>query len=257
VAVAWARTRGMSYSDRVDVDPAAGTIRFPGSISSIAATEWEVPTRGTVIGTLLNDRSALAALGDAVYAAPYEAPPQSVVLYIKPKNTWIACGVPVVLPANLPEVEIGATLGIVIASRACRVSEARALDFVAGYTIVNDICEPHASVFHPAIRQRCRDGFCAIGPWIIARQEVATPDALDARVFVNGELRATHSTANLVRSVARLIADVSEFVTLDSGDVLLTGVGGNAPRGCAGDRVRIEIDRVGTLENVLVAEGRS
>lgn len=257
MAVAWARTRGMSRSDRVDVDPAAGTVRFAGNRSSIAGIEWDVPTHGMVVGTLLNDRGALAALGDAVHAAPYGAPPQSVALYIKPKNTWTPCGVAVVLPANVREVEIGATLGIVIGTTACRVEEARALEFVAGYTIINDICEPHASVFRPALRERCRDGFCPIGPWIIARQEVGTPDALDTRVFVNGELRLTHSSANHIRSVARLIADVSEFMTLNPGDVLMAGVPGNSPRARAGDRVRIEIDRVGALENVILAEGRS
>ncbi len=257
MAVAWARTRGMSRSDRVDVDRVAGTIRFHGNVSSIAAVDWDVPTRGTVIGTLLNDRSALAVLGDAMSAAPYLAPPASVVLYVKPQNTWTACGAAVMVPASLQEVEIGATLGIVIGATACRVSEESALDVVAGYTVVNDICEPHASVYRPAIRQRCRDGFCPIGPWVMARQEVAAPDALDVRVVVNGELRATCSTANSVRSVARLIADVSAFMTLGAGDVLLTGVPGNAPRARAGDRVRIEIDGVGALENLLVAEGRS
>jgi 5-oxopent-3-ene-1,2,5-tricarboxylate decarboxylase / 2-hydroxyhepta-2,4-diene-1,7-dioate isomerase len=247
----------MSRTDRVDVDPVAGTIRFPGSMSSIAATEWEVPTHGTVIGILLNDLGALAALGDAVHADPYREPPRSIVAYIKPRNTWIACGVPVVLPASVREVEIGATLGIVIGATACRVIEAHALEFVAGFTIVNDICEPHADIFRSAIRQRCRDSFCPIGPWIIARQEVPTPDALETRVFVNGELRSTHSTANLIRSVSRLIVDISEFMTLNPGDVVLTGVVGNAPRARAGDRVRIEIDRVGALENMLLAEGRS
>jgi 5-oxopent-3-ene-1,2,5-tricarboxylate decarboxylase/2-hydroxyhepta-2,4-diene-1,7-dioate isomerase len=257
VALAWARMRGMSRSDRIDVDPAAGTVRLPGSTSSIAAIDWDVPTHGTVIGTLLNDRTALAALGDTMNAAPYHAPPQSVVLYIKPQNSWTACGVPVMLPANLQDVEIGATLGIVIGTTACRVDEASALDVIGGYTVVNDISEPHASVLRPAVRERCRDGFCPIGPWIIARQEVATPDALELRVFINGELHATHSTANLVRTVARLIADVTEFMTLSPGDVLLTGVAGNVPRARAGDRVRIEIDRVGTLENLLVAAGRA
>jgi len=246
----------MSRLDRVDVDAAAGTIRLPGSTSSIAAIDWEVPTRGTVIGTLLNDRSALAALGEAVNAAPYEAPPRSVVLYIKPQNTWTACGAPVAVPANLKQVEIGATLGIVIGATTCRVDEAHALDFIAGYTIVNDISEPHASVLRPAIRQRCRDGFCAIGPWIIARQEVDIPDALEMRVFINSELRATSSTANCVRPVAKLIADVSEFMTLSAGDVLLTGTAANLPVARAGDRVRVEIDRVGGLENLLVAGAR-
>ena len=257
MAVAWARMRGMSRSDRVDVDPVAGTIRLPGKVSGIAAVEWDVPTCGTVIGVLLNDRDALAALGEAMHAAPYQAPPASVVLYIKPCNTWTACGAPVVVPAALEEVEIGATLGIVIGATASRVSEAQALDVVAGYTIVNDISEPHASVYRPAIRQRCRDGFCPIGPWVISRQEITTPDALETRVFVNGELRATQSTRNLVRPVARLMAEVSAFMTLSPGDVLLTGVAGNAPRGRAGDRVRIEIDGVGALENLLVAEERA
>lgn len=257
MAVAWARTRGMSRPERVDVDPLAGTIRLPGRLSSVAAVDWDVPTTGTVIGTLLNERGALAALGDAVHAPPYGAPPQSVVLYIKPQNTWTACGTAIPLPAGLDEVEIGAVLGIVIGATACRVSVERALEFVVGYTIVNDISEPHANVFRPAIRQRSRDGFCPIGPWIIARQEVPSPDALDTRVFINGELCATHSTANLVRPVARLIADVSAFMTLSPGDVLLAGVAGAAPRGRAGDHVRIEIDGIGTLANQLVVEGRS
>jgi 5-oxopent-3-ene-1,2,5-tricarboxylate decarboxylase / 2-hydroxyhepta-2,4-diene-1,7-dioate isomerase len=256
VAIAWAKTRGMSRSERVDVDPAAGTIRLPGHLSSIAAVDWDVPTNGTVIGTLLNERGALSALGDAVHAPPYRAPPRSVLLYIKPQNTWTACGAPVALPAGLDEVEIGAVLGIVIGATASRVSAARALEFVLGYTVVNDISEPHASVFRPAIRQRSRDGFCPIGPWIIARQEVGSPDALDMRVFINGEWRASHSTANLVRPVATLIADVSEFMTLGPGDVLLTGIAGDAPHARVGDRVRIEIDGIGTLENPLVAEGR-
>ena len=257
MAVAWAKTRSMSRLERVDVDLAAGTIRYPGHMSTIAGVEWDVPTHGTVIGTLLNDRSALASLEGTMNAPPYQAPPQSVVLYIKPQNTWTACGVPVILPVSVQEVEIGATLGIVIGTAACRVSEATALDFVAGYTIVNDLCEPHASVFRPAIRQRCRDGFCAIGPWVIARQEVTMPDALDTRVLVNGELRATHRGAERVRAAARLIADVSEFMTLSPGDVLLAGVAGNAARARASDRVRIEIDGVGALENLLLAEARS
>lgn len=257
MAVAWARTLGMSRSDRVDVDPMAGSIRVAGSVSSIAAIDWDVPTTGTVIGALLNHRSALAGLGDAVHAAPYQAPPQSVVLYLKPANTWIACGAPIPLPASVKEIEVGATLGIVIGTTASRVHETHALEFVTGYTIVNDVSEPHASVFRPAIRERCRDGFCPIGPWVIARQEVTTPDALSIRVYVNGELRAAPSTANLVRPIAKLLADVSEFMTLSPGDVVLAGIADNAPRARAGDRVRVEIDGIGVLENLLVAEGRS
>jgi 5-oxopent-3-ene-1,2,5-tricarboxylate decarboxylase / 2-hydroxyhepta-2,4-diene-1,7-dioate isomerase len=246
----------MAQPERIDVDPATGAVRMGGRASSLGAVDWDVPTRGTVYGTLLNFRGALAALAAAMHEAPYREPPRAPVLYIKPANTWTAYGAQIPLPAAVDAVEIGAALGIVIGATACRVPESRALDCVFGYTIVNDICEPHASVYRPAIRQRCRDGFCAIGPWVIARDEVDAPDALGVRVLINGKHAAENTTANLVRPVARLIADVTEFMTLAAGDVLLAGVAENAPRARAGDRVRIEIDGIGALENALVTEGR-
>jgi 5-oxopent-3-ene-1,2,5-tricarboxylate decarboxylase/2-hydroxyhepta-2,4-diene-1,7-dioate isomerase len=246
----------MWQPERIDVEPASGAVRLCGHASSIDSVDWDVPTRGTVYGTLLNYTAALAAMGGAMHEAPYQEPPRAPVLYIKPANTWIACGAPIPLPAAVGAVEIGASLGIVIGTTACRVPESRALDCVGGYTIVNDVCEPHASVYRPAIRQRCRDGFCPIGPWVIARHEVDAPDALSVRVLINGKRAAENTTANLIRPVAKLIADVTEFMTLIPGDVLLTGVPENAPRARVGDRVRIEIDGIGALENALVAEER-
>ena len=214
----------------------------------------DVPTAGTVYGTLLNYRSALAAMGDAVNAPPYNAPPRAPILYVKPANTWIAHDATIPLPVGVLALEMNAALGVVIGRTACRVPEAHALTFVHGYTIVNDVCEPHASVYRPAIRQRCRDGFCAIGPWVVAADAVGSPDALAQRVFVNSQLRSADNTANLVRSVARLIADVTEFMTLAEGDVLLVGSPHPAPLAGAGDVVRIEIDRVGALENTVMPE---
>src|SRR5256885_13364278 len=81
------------------------------------------PTRGTVYGTLLNHADALAALGEQVHAAPYKAPPRAPVLYIKPRNTLVGHREPVVVPDGIAEVEIGATLGLVIGTTACRVAE--------------------------------------------------------------------------------------------------------------------------------------
>jgi 5-oxopent-3-ene-1,2,5-tricarboxylate decarboxylase/2-hydroxyhepta-2,4-diene-1,7-dioate isomerase len=247
----------MSQPDRFEVDPADGTVRIDGRDADSSSIDWDIPTRGTVFGTLLNYRGALAALGSAVDAAPYEAPPRAPVLYIKPTNTWAAFGEQVALPPAVAVVEIGAALGIVIGATAHRVAEGEALDCIAGYTVVNDICEPHASFHRPALRERCRDGFCPIGPWVIAQHEVAKPDALRLRVLVNGNLAAENTTANLIRPVARLVADVTEFMTLSAGDVLLAGVPENAPHARAGDRVRIEIEGVGALENALIAERRS
>src|SRR5882757_3886661 len=119
---------------------------------------------GAVYGTLLNHRSALAALGDAVNGPPYGAPPDAPVLYIKPRNTLGKSGSVVRIPAGITELEVGACLGLVIGRTACRVSEPRALDYVAGYLIVADVSIPHASYHRPAIRFKARDGYCPLGP---------------------------------------------------------------------------------------------
>jgi 5-oxopent-3-ene-1,2,5-tricarboxylate decarboxylase/2-hydroxyhepta-2,4-diene-1,7-dioate isomerase len=254
MTIAFARLRGMREAERIAVDVAAGTVQREQGAIEANALGWELPTTGAVVGTLLNFRDALAALGDAVHAAPYNSPPRAPVLYLKPANTWIAHRATIPLPAGVPALVMGATLGVVIGRTACRVPAGRALEFVGGYTIVNDVCEPHASVYRPAIRQRCRDGFCAIGPWVVARDEVASPDALTISVHVNGELRCANSTAGLVRGVAQLIADVTEFMTLGEGDLLLVGTPADAPLAGAGDSVRIAIDGIGMLENTIAAE---
>ncbi len=208
-----------------------------------------MPGYGTVYGCLLNYRSALAALGDAVNAAPYQAPPKAPVLYIKPDNTLNAPGAAIVLPRGVAAVEIGPALGLVIGRTACRVSEADALGYLAGYAVINDVTLPHASVYRPAIAQRCRDGFCPIGPVVSAAVD---PDALTVRALVNGRAGLEASTTDLIRPAARLLAEVTAFMTLEPGDVLHVGVPHGAPLARAGDRVAIEIAGIGRLENHIV-----
>ena len=149
---------------------------------------------------------------------------------------------------------MGAALGIVIGKNAVAVNEQSALDYVAGFTIVNDVSIPHESIYRPAVQQKARDGFCPIGPWIVDRQSVSNPDDLPIRVYINDELRQENSTTNLIRPVARLLADVTEFMTLNPGDVLLVGVPEEAPQAKLGDKVRVEIAGIGILENVIVDE---
>ena len=213
-------------------------------------------TRGTVYGTLLNHRDALAALGEQVHAAPYKAPPKAPVLYIKPRNTWAEPGAAVEVPADAPELEMGATLGLVIGRTACRVSEADALGFVAGYVVMNDISVPHAAVYRPSMRFKCRDGFCPIGPVVPASASI-DPDVLAITVAIDGTVVQRSSTAGLIRPVAKLLADVTEFMTLHPGDVLAVGVAAGSPRARAGQQVRITIEGVGELKHTLVAEDES
>ncbi|AOK31621.1 2-hydroxyhepta-2,4-diene-1,7-dioate isomerase [Burkholderia singularis] len=209
---------------------------------------------GTVYGALLNDRGALAALGDAVHAPPYGKPPAAPVLYVKPANTHAADRAAVVVPAGIDALEIGATLGVVFARRATRVPCERALDYVLGYTLASDVSVPSPDYYRPAVRFKCRDGFCPLGPAIVARASIADPDRLEVTVRIDGVPRYTASTANLVRPVAQLIAEVSSFMSFDAGDVLLVGVGPNAPRAPAGSAIEIAAPGLGVLRHSLIAE---
>jgi len=222
-------------------------------LADAGATAFEAPPLGAVYGTLLNFTGALAALGDTVHQAPLKAPPKAPILYIKPRNTFAANGAAIVVPHGVPALEMGATLALVIGRTACRVSEASALDFIAGYAIANDVSVPHQPYYRPSLRFKCRDGFCPISA-MVARGRVADPDDLTIRVEIDGvEVQRGH-TSQLIRPVARLLAEVTEFMTLAPGDLLMVGVPEGAPLARAGQRVRILIDGVGQLDNVLVAE---
>lgn len=219
-----------------------------------AGAHFAPPPVATAYGALLNHRGALAALGDAVHRPPYQAPPKAPVLYIKPRHCFAGHGSAVEVPADASELEVGATLGIVIGTAACRVRAADALGFVAGYTICSDLSVPHASVYRPSLRFKARDGFLPLGPWIVAAHRVPQPDALEVVVQIDGALAQRYRTAGMQRGVAQLIAEVSAFMTLAPGDLLMLGHGPAAPRARAGQRVRITIEPIGTLEHRLVAE---
>ncbi|SIT48536.1 5-oxopent-3-ene-1,2,5-tricarboxylate decarboxylase [Paraburkholderia ribeironis] len=205
------------------------------------------PVSGAVYGTLLNDRATLDALGDALHAAPYKAPPQAPILYLKPRNTLAGHRARVVVPDDTAGVEVGASLGIVIGRTATRVSADRASDHIAGYTLVADLSVPHASVYRPSVRLRARDGFCVIGPAVVAARHVATPDNLDIEVALNGQPTFTASTASSVRNVAQLLADVTDFMTLSAGDVITLGVRHGSPVAHIGDIATLSIGNLPPL----------
>jgi 5-oxopent-3-ene-1,2,5-tricarboxylate decarboxylase/2-hydroxyhepta-2,4-diene-1,7-dioate isomerase len=211
---------------------------------------------GTVVGTLMNHRSALAALGEAAQQAPYKAPPKAPVLFIKPRNTLAASGHALSVPEDAPELSIAGTLGLVIGRTASRLNPDDALDWVAGCTIVGDVTVPH-SVFHrPSLRFNARDGFCRIGPRVVPWSVLADLDDLSVRTFVDGSQVHESSTSELIRPVRTLLADVTDFMTLHPGDVLLVGRAFDAPLVSAGQHVTVQIDGIGRLETRLVAAER-
>lgn len=204
-------------------------------------------------GAVLNYRADLEGLGERLRAAPYQAPPRAPVLYLKPRNTWIADGDPIALPSPEPRLCVGATLGLVFGRPCVRATEATAPGFIAGLCVINDVCLPHELIFRPAIRERCRDGFCPIG-----KVTAMPPGSLSLerrlRTYVNGDLRGEWNTGQCVRSAARLVEDVSEFMTFNPGDILMLGTPRDLPTARAGDRVIVEVEGVGRLENPITAE---
>lgn len=213
------------------------------------------PVDAAVYGVLLNDAGALSALGDAVHAVPYKAPPHAPILYIKPRNTHAGHRAKVVVPEGIPGIQVGGSLGIVIGRTASRVRTETALRFVAGYTIVADLSVPHESVYRPSVRFRARDGFCVIGPAVVASRHVLDPDALGIVIDVEGTPTFEAHTSTSIRDVAQLIAEVTEFMTLACGDVLTLGVPHGAPIAPAGVNVRIAIGDWPPLEFSTIAEG--
>ena len=226
---------------------------IPSSLLPVDASPWRLS--GVVYGTLLNHIPALQALGEAVHRAPYKAPPRAPVLYLKPRNTLNHDGGSVCIPHGTPAVEVGASLGIVLGRTACRLRAEEALDWVAGYTIANDVCVPHDVFYRPSIRLRARDGFCPLGPTVVPRAAIGNPDALRVQVFIDDVLQQDTSTGERLRPVAQLLADVTEFMTLQPGDVLLLGVAAHAPQAGAGQRSRIVMEGLGALVNHYCREG--
>lgn len=247
------RTRSLPHPQAFDLDPQANVVSRDGKSTPVRELALAAPISGVVYGTAFNFKRMLAAFGDALHQPPYKEPPKAPVLYIKTGNTLAAPHDPVVIPRGNDAVRIDATLGIVVGRTASRVSAAAALDHVLGFTVVNDVTLPHDSYYRPPIKQRCRDGFCPVGPWIVDKAHVPNPDALQIRVSIDGVVRYTADTADLVRPVARLIADVTDFVTLREGDVLLAGVPHDGPLARPGQVVRIDIDGIGQLENPIVS----
>jgi len=202
----------------------------------------------SVIGVALNFRETVHRLAASFNAPPYQHPPQAPVLYLKTPNTWINSGHPIHCPPGADRLRMAGTLGVIIASTACRVPAAHAHAFIAAYAVVNDISLPHDSFYRPALRERCSDGFCAL-----SEPSPSAQTHFEIGVVINNVLRSVSNTSSLVRSISHLIQDISEFMTLLAGDIILVGEPETSPLAAPGDLVRVEIPGVGAIENKVVA----
>lgn len=188
--------------------------------------------------------------------------PRTPLIFAKFPSSIIGPDDPIPVESELTErVDWEVELAVVIGRRLHRVSAAKALDGVFGYTVGNDVSARDLQFSDGQwVRAKSIDGFCPLGPVIVTADEIADPQALALRTIVNGETMQDSSTAEMLFGVAELIEYCSHNFTLEPGDVLLTGT----PWGCGefmdpkrslhpGDDVIVEIAGIGALRNPVVA----
>jgi acylpyruvate hydrolase len=167
------------------------------------------------------------------------------------------------LPPESSEVDYEGEIAVVIGRPGRRIARADALDHVAGYTVANDISmRDYQRKTHQWLQGKCWESSTPLGPWLVTPDELPDPAALRLRTILNGETLQEATTAELIFDVPELISTISETVTLETGDVILTGTPGGV--GMArdpkvflkpGDTIAVEVDGVGRIESRVVAGG--
>jgi 2-keto-4-pentenoate hydratase/2-oxohepta-3-ene-1,7-dioic acid hydratase in catechol pathway len=187
--------------------------------------------------------------------------PTEPLVFMKATTSYTGPFDPVLLLKGSEKTDYEAELGIVIGTRTKNVSEADAPKHIAGYVTVNDVSERHWQSERGGqfTKGKSGDTFCPVGPWLVTADEVPNPGNLAVRSWVNGELRQNGTTANLVFGVFHIVSYLSQFMTLEPGDIIPTGTPAGVGLGFkppkflkAGDVMEIEVEGLGRQRSTLV-----
>ena len=207
-------------------------------------------------------------LNYADHAAESNMPiPQEPVVFMKANSCVQGPNDDVMLPKNSVKTDWEVELGVVIGTLASHVSQARALDYVAGYCTINDLSEREFQIERGGTWDKGKgcDTFGPIGPWLVTRDEVSKPQRLGMWLDVNGVRMQTGNTKTMIFTVAKLVSYVSQFMTLMPGDVITTGTPPGVGMGMkkngkpapsylkAGDTIALGIDGLGEQHQKVVA----
>ncbi|WP_051633540.1 fumarylacetoacetate hydrolase family protein [Bacillus sp. UNC41MFS5] len=188
-------------------------------------------------------------------------PPKTPVLFNKYGNSLAGHGEKVEIPADAKQVDYEAELGIVIGKKAKNVSKERALDYVAGYCNANDLSARDLQFrTNQWLLGKAIDGFCPVGPYLVTAEEVGNPNQLKIETIVNGKVRQSSNTADMIFYCDEIISYISNYITLEPGDLIITGTPEGVILGLpeheqdwltAGDEVTIRIEKLGELTNQM------
>ena len=225
----------------------------------------ELDVDGLRIGAPIARPSAVICVGMnyAAHAAESgSAPPEIPIIFLKTPNTVVGPDDEVMIPRDSVKTDWEVELGVVIGTRTAYLdSRDHARAHIAGYVVANDVSE---RTFQLEVsggqwsKGKCSFGFSPTGPWLVTADEV-DPDALSLRSFVNGEPRQDSNTADMIFPVDEIVYQLSQYMTLEPGDLILTGtpegvaLSGRFPYLAPGDVVEIEIDGLGRQRQVFTA----
>jgi ureidoglycolate lyase/2,4-diketo-3-deoxy-L-fuconate hydrolase len=213
------------------IDDLAGAALGPESLARLAAidpTDLPPATEGARIGPCVGRVGKFVAIGlnYADHAAEAGmAPPAEPVVFLKATSCIAGPNDDLVLPRGWTKPDWEVELGVVIGTEARYVTREAALDHVAGYCTVNDVSERAFQAERGGTWDKGKgcDGFGPIGPWLVTRDDVPDPQALTLWLSVDGEMRQNGTTANMIFPVADLVSYVSQFMSLQPGDIITTG----------------------------------
>jgi 5-oxopent-3-ene-1,2,5-tricarboxylate decarboxylase / 2-hydroxyhepta-2,4-diene-1,7-dioate isomerase len=236
---------GRIHSGEVREDVVLDEAGRPYSQSEIVWLPPVVPPK--VLGLALNYADHAVELGLETPTAP--------VLFFKPLTSLIGHRANIIAPKGVQELHYEVELAVVIGRRCRKVTPEEAHDVVRGYTVANDVTARDfiTNYFRPPVKAKGFDTFGPLGPWIVEGEDI-DPDNLELRAFVNDELRQSGHTSKLIFKVADIIAYISEFMTLEPDDVILTGTPEGISYVSPGDVLRVEVEGVGSLENPIVED---
>lgn len=217
-------------------------------------------------GVPVNGVSKFIAVGlnFADHAAESNLPiPEEPVLFTKAVSCLTGPNDPVMIPKGSLKTDWEVELGVVIGTRARYVTEAEALDYVAGYVLINDVSERAFQIERGGTWDKGKgcDTFGPIGPWLVTKDEVPDPQNLRLWLSVDGVMRQDGSTKTMIFPVAELVSYVSQFMSLQPGDVITTGTPAGVGMGIkpepvflkVGQTMRLGIDGLGEQTQKVVA----
>lgn len=189
--------------------------------------------------------------------------PEEPALFMKATSSLCGPNDDILLPVGATQVDWEIELAVVIGRRGTNIPEATATDHIAGYTILNDVSDRDFQFNRGGqwFKGKSADTFCPVGPWLVTRDEVGDPQALEMWLDLNGVRKQTGHTANMIFPVTNLIAHISEFMTLEPGDIVSTGTPPGVGMGqkpepqylSSGDTMSLGINGLGAQEQCAVS----